>query len=212
MILGQSNPDGRANNPQSYSHATLKAWMWKNNLWRNLTDPTGQDPTGSVWPLLATHYLAHEGKPFAIIPAAQGGTRIDQWLPGTSLYNRMKDRVHASGGRLKAAICWLGESDADELTSQANFESRLDTLANAIYNDFGIPLLMTLIQTSSTGAWDATAVNAAILSRAASNPHLLPPVDLRDLLTDDADHIRTDVKLTIVAQRYWNALNTWLHP
>jgi hypothetical protein len=69
VVAGQSNSTGQGTNNQSYSHATLKAAKYSRaGVWAELTDPTDSDGGGSVWPLIATSYLASQGVPCAFVP------------------------------------------------------------------------------------------------------------------------------------------------
>lgn len=96
VIAGDSNASGLGSSSRTYSHATLKASMFKNNnSWGELTDPTdsstGQSSArasydtqvtdastnrGSIWPLLATKIMADQNIPVAFVPSARWGSTI----------------------------------------------------------------------------------------------------------------------------------------
>lgn len=208
IVAGQSNADGRGTNLRSYSHASLKAGMYRNGAWSELADPTGEDPTpfGSVWPLVATDLLTTLGVPCGFVPTAKGGTAISTWAAGTANYNRMIQRARDAGAPngVKMVLWWQGESDAAASITKAAYETAINNLANSIYSDLGVPLLPAKLQTSSTAAWNATNVNNAITDAATSNDHILPPVDLSALSTDDADHLKSNANLAAAAA-LWSA-------
>lgn len=225
VIAGQSNASGRGTNSQSYSHATIKASLFGNDYtWRELADPTdsitNQGDTisketvqsgGSVWPLLATSFLADQGVPVSFIPSAKGGTRITDWLPGANhqnratLYGSMVYRALQVGG-VKAILWWQGEADAQDGMSQATYNSNLDSLANAIQADLGVKLMPCKLQNIT--AADETAINAAIAEAWGDNANVLTGPDLSDIATDDTLHLQTDAKLLDAAGRWWTALQT----
>jgi hypothetical protein len=224
VIAGQSNASGRGTNSQSYSHATLKASLFGNDYtWRELADPTDSitnqgdaisketsQAGGSLWPLLATSFLADQGVPVAFIPCAKGGTRIADWLPGVNhqdratLYGSMVYRALQSG--CKAVLWWQGEGDAQDGTSQATYNSRLDSLANEIQADLGVKLMPCKLQ-NITAAGE-TGINAAIAEAWGDNANVLTGPDLSDIATDDDVHLQTDAKLLDAAGRWWAALQT----
>lgn len=228
VIAGQSNASGRGTSNQVYSHATLKAGIFKNNYqWAQLADPTdsntGQVDTvsqegtaqgGSVWPLLATSFMADQAVPVSFVPTAKGGTPITDWLPGanhqdrTTLYGSMVYRALQVGG-VKAVLWWQGETDVVAGMSQATYNGHLDTIANAVQADLGVKLIATKLQDLSaylTGYNEAT-INAAIGEAWGDNANVLAGPDLSDITpVGDGLHIANDAQLSIVAGRWWTAL------
>ncbi len=88
------------------------------------------------------------GVPVGLVPAAHGGTSMQQWDParkgqgGHSLYGATLERVRAVGGSLGrriAGILWYqGESDANP-TDAALYESRMTELVQSFRTDLGQP-------------------------------------------------------------------------
>jgi hypothetical protein len=232
VIAGQSNASGRGTNSQTYSHATLKAGLFKNAYtWIELADPTdsatGQIDTvssdtspaaaGSIWPLLATLHMADQGVPVAFVPTAKGGTSITSWVPGgdhadrATLYGSMKYRASVTGA--KAVLWWLGETDAINAMDQVTFNGHLDTIANAVQTDLGVKLMACKLQ-NCTGIADANeaAINAAIAEAWGDNANVLTGPDLSDIASDDSYHLMTDAKLLEAATRWWMAMDAALYP
>lgn len=232
MIGGQSNASGRGTNNQSYSHATLKAGIYKNNYaWAELADPTDTNPTtdsvsaddnaaGSPWPLLATLIMADQGVPVAFIPAAMGGTSISDWQPGAdhqarnTLYGSMVYRALQVGG-VKAVIWWQGERDAVLGTAEATYNTGLDTVANAVQTDLGVKMVVCKLQDLSAynGGYDESVVNAAIATAWGDNANVLQGPDFSDITPSvDGVHFKTDAELQTAADRWWTAIAAALYP
>jgi hypothetical protein len=224
---------GRGTNNQVYGHATLKAGLFSNAYaWRELSDPydmaTSQTDTvssdsspaaaGSFIPLLATEIMADQGVPVAFVPAAKGGVSITSWLPGgdhqdrTTLYGSMVYRALQTGA--KAVLWWQGETDAIDGMAQATYNGHLDTIANAVDTDLGVPLMACKLQNSSaiTDSPNEAAINAAIAEAWADNANVLEGPDLSDIGSDDAYHLQTDAKLLTAAQRWWAKLAAEFYP
>ncbi len=86
------------------------------------------------------------GVPIGLIPAAHGGTSMQQWNPalrdrgGESLYGATVERFRAIGGKVAGILWYQGESDANPADA-AQYQQRMTTLINAFRADFGQPAL-----------------------------------------------------------------------
>lgn len=91
------------------------------------------------------------GRPVGLIPAAHGGTTLEQWSPegkvkGTaSLYGAMLDRIHRAGGRLRGILWYQGESDAGCPELAASYEERLADWIAAVRADLQMPQLPVIV-------------------------------------------------------------------
>lgn len=225
VIAGQSNAVGYTPGNQSYSHASLKAGMFANDYnWKELTDPVdantnqvdtvSRDDTlgGSCWPPLATLFMADQGLPIGFIPCALGGTSLYQWLPGadhqdrTTLYGSMIYRALRTG--CKAVLFWLGESDIVAGTNPTTFNADLDTLADAVMADLGVPLIPMAIQDMSTtyGGYDETAIDNAIRLAWRDNANIKRGPDLHLITFAGGLHYDSPEAVTPVAAYWWEAL------
>ncbi len=85
------------------------------------------------------------GKPIGLIPAAHGGTNLDQWSPalkhlgGHSLYGAMLERIHLAGGNLRGILWYQGESDTTMMELGLSYSRRLDEWVDAVRADTGNP-------------------------------------------------------------------------
>ena len=234
VIAGQSNASGRGTNNQIYSHASLKATMFGNDdSWKELADPTdsgtGQvdsvsndsanSPGGTVWPLIATLYMADQGVPVAFIPTAMGATNITQWQrnnsnPGdtTTLYGSMYRRINAVGGSVKAILFWQGESDAVDGTSQSTYKTKVETFANDAYTDFGVKTVLAQIGDFTTYP-GASVDNVRLGQIDAWNDggNILVGPGLYDVNTTDYVHFTTNSELQTAANRWWAAIEKDLY-
>ena len=84
-------------------------------------------------------------KPIGLIPAAHGGTSLDQWSPklkglgGRSLYGVMLRRIQMAGGNLRGILWYQGESDASTVDLGLSYAQRFDEWIAAARADTGIP-------------------------------------------------------------------------
>lgn len=227
LIAGQSNASGRGDNNQVAAHASLQSKLFGNNYqWSNLTDPTdtavGQVDSvsldslyaGSVWPLIANHYMDDEGAPIVFVPCSKGGATVTDWQPGTNhqdratLYGSMVYRGLAAGGA-KGVLWWQGESDAFNEMSQGDYYTALTNISAAISTDLGCKLIPCKLQTITSATQPAQdAINAAIGQAWADDPNTLQGPDLTGIASDDATHLKTNAKLSQAAALWWTAIKT----
>ena len=84
------------------------------------------------------------GRPIGLIPAAHGGTSLDQWSPtlkylgGRSLYGAMLQRIQMAGGNLRGILWYQGESDATLMSLANSYAKRFDEWIAAVRADTGI--------------------------------------------------------------------------
>ena len=224
VIAGQSNASGRGDHLQSAGHDWLKAALFGNDyLWRELSDPTDRDAgqvdsvsvdfeaAGSVWTLVAGHYLNATGVPVAFVPAAKGGSSITAWQPGrdpfdrATLYGSMAYRARLTGA--KAVLWWQGETDALDGMAQADYQRQFSQLATAVRRDLGIPIMPALIHNSMAIPDDSeAAVRRAVVDAVNALATVLLGPDLSDLASDDQYHLRSDANLQTAAERWWQAM------
>jgi hypothetical protein len=225
VIAGQSNASGRGTNNQSYSHASLKAGLFRNNdSWGELTDPTDSSSgqvdsissdtaTGSVWPLIATLYMADQGVPVAFIPTAKGATNITQWQRNnsnpsdtTTLYGSMYRRINVVGN-VKGILFWQGESDALDGTSQSVYKTKLETFANNAFSDFGIKTVVAQIGDFTTQPGpNVDNVRLGQIDAWNDGGNVLVGPSLYDVNTSDYVHFESNSELQIAANRWWAAI------
>lgn len=233
-VAGQSNAMGAATNSQVYSHATLKAAIFKKNYtWGECLDPidggTCTDAvednsgvaTGSIWPLIATSHMASQGVPCAFVPCARDATAIASWAPGadhqdrTTLYGSMVYRCLQAGG-VKAVLWWQGESDSIAGTAKATYKTALQTLGDAVFSDLGCSLVACrhfLIDSGTATLAHQTAICDAI-SESWGTHHILAGPDLHVMAGDGADtmHYKTDATTLTTAGLWWTAMLAALYP
>lgn len=229
VIAGQSNASGRGINNQSYTPSGgMGASLFGNDYaWKNLADKT-DDSTGqvdspssdggvegsSVWPNVATYWLAATGIPIAFIPCAVGSTYVTSWAPFTNHYSRstlygsMAYRAANCGSYgVEAVLWWQGESDAIIQATAATYAANLASLAANIRTDLRCPMVVAKLQNSSgIPDVDEARINAGIATEWASDPNVLAGPDLSDMGSDDSYHLRTDLNLDTAGQRWANAM------
>jgi len=226
-IWGQSNGSGRGTNNQSYSHASLKAAMLGNdNTWKELTDPTDIatnqvdsisydgpfDAAGSVWPLVATAYMASKGFPVAFVPCCRGGNGNVRWQPPVdhfdrnTLYGSALYRTSTLAGGCKAVLYWAGEPGVDAAASDYG---QYKPIAVAVAADLGVPVMRCKLQYCTGGTLAEANGVAAAVQYIWDNPvefNAVTGPDFSDIISDDGFHLITDPKIQLAASRWATAM------
>jgi hypothetical protein len=154
----------------------------------------------------------HDGIPVAFIPCAKGGSSIEQWQPGTdhndasTLYGSMHRRILAVGGSAKGVLFFQGETDAGNDTSEADYESLLNTYVDAVAEDFtGLQVMVGQI-----GSSDVTGLDAIRLAQAnvvTTNVNALQGPIMYDINTEDEGgdyvHFRSDADIDEFGLRWY---------
>lgn len=223
LVIGQSNAAGSGVAMQSYTHATLKAAMWKigASAWQEMADPT-HISGGSCWPLLATLYMAGASAPFAIIGCGVGSTSLvvagKEWQKGNSAYNQALATLTASGVNGVTAILMLqGEGDANLGASQVAYQTALSQMLDDMQADLSLLHGVKLIAGQIDDFAGAARANIDAVRSAQAycwdiDPDILAGPVLGDIDLSDGDGIHFgrgadgQYEQQTLANRWWRML------
>lgn len=143
------------------------------------------------------------GIPIGLIPAAHGGTSMQQWEPsrknqgGASLYGATLERVKAIGSDVAGILWYQGESDANPADA-ARYEARMTELVQSFRADLGqddlpfyyVQLGGFICEPSTDGVfgWNSIRESQRIWQNAVPNTAMVSAIDLG---LDDLIHIDT---------------------
>lgn len=225
LLGGDSRAEGRGTNGQVYSHATLKAAMFKSGAWAELTEPGNG---GTMAPLLATQIMASQNVPVAFVYAGVGGTDVagsnSTWAkPGAHYTSAVSAVSNSTVSGIRAALFLLGPNaiynGGNAAIPLATYRTALDTLASNLAADLpGAPKLFVDVcgeMASALPPDPRTARNnirGAILSAWNNNATAIKPgAVLIEQDYSDNVHPKTDAELLTLARRYWASINEVLY-
>ncbi len=138
VTAGQSNSANHGAPRQAPADARVVAFG--PGGWRPAADPqpiaTGDG--GSPWPAFGDALAAGLDVPIGLVSVGWGGTTVEQWQPGGTLYPRLRDALVALGPAGARAVLWhQGESDAAGGTSTAVYAARLQAIIRQSRLDAG---------------------------------------------------------------------------
>lgn len=202
LLIGQSNMAGRGAVDDAAKLANTKVFVWtKDMTWAPAVDPLHWDKPAiaGVGPGRAFAEAVLAARPDAeigLIPAAFGGSALDEWMPGKPHYANAVARVKAavaSGGRLRGILWHQGEADSAKTELAESYPERFGVFLAALRKDldaedvpFVVGLLGDFVETRQESPY-AIHVNEQLRGLPAKF-RLVGVVESKGL-TDIGDHL-----------------------
>lgn len=168
----------------------------------------------------AIQMFTRTGVPVGLIPAAHGGTAMDQWDPalktrgGESLYGSMMRRIEAAGGKVRGVLWYQGEADTTAERAPA-FAAKFEKFVAALRADLKAPdlpfyyvQLGRVVGPAGRPGWNAVQEAQRKAESALRNAGMVAAVDLA---LDDGIHIGT-ADLKRLGRRLANLATRDLYP
>ena len=147
LLVGQSNMAGRGKIEEQDKSAHPRVWkLNRKNEWEPGVDPLHFDKPRIAGVGLGTTFARtlvekHPGIHVGLIPCAVGGTSIDRWRKGGSLYSNAVARAQVAmkHGKLKGILWHQGESDAGSKEKLDSWFPKLSRLIHDFRTDLSAP-------------------------------------------------------------------------
>ena len=147
LLIGQSNMAGRGvmEDPDRKPIPGVYAFN-KERKWVPAVDPIHFDKPDRIGVGLARSFAANliefkVSKSIGLVPAAFGGSSLEEWAPGSQHYKYAVQRLKAaigSGGRLRGILWHQGEDDSTEARA-GNYGLRFEAFVTSLRTDLGAP-------------------------------------------------------------------------
>jgi len=194
LLIGQSNMAGRgAVEPQDkVPHPRIFALNEKLD-WVPAVDPLHFDKpkVAGVGPGMGFARTVAEARPTAIIglvPAAVGGTSLNEWAVGGKLYTDAvrRAKVALQRGHLAGILWHQGEGDSNA-KSAATYSARFTVMISQLRKDLGAPDVPVIVGETGRFRPNGAAINAVL----ATIPQAVPRCAFvsSEGLTDRGDHL-----------------------
>jgi hypothetical protein len=153
LLIGQSNMAGRGPiGPEDKVPHPRVFMLTKEKTWAPALDPLHFDKPDIAAVGLASTFarVVADAEPAArigLIPAAFGGTSLDQWKPGGELYTNAVERARIAQqhGKLVAILWHQGEADSGDAGKVATYTERFKALVTQLRSDLGNPQLPIIV-------------------------------------------------------------------
>ena len=149
LIIGQSNMAGRGYVKEVEPIVNDKLFVLRNGRWRAMYVPVNPDRVKSGINLaesFADRYAGDHDVEVGIIPCADGGSCLDQWVPGSLLFDHAVFQAKlAQRTSTIAAVLWhQGESDCSP-SRYPVYEKKLKVILDAFRKEldlYDVPFLL----------------------------------------------------------------------
>lgn len=149
LLIGQSNMAGRGDFGEVPEIINDKCFMLRNGKWVPMREPINPDrgifdyfhSGRGIGASFADEYAKHFKENVGLIPCADGGTSLSEWMPGEILYdNAVNNAKLAQRTSEIIGILWhQGENDSlneeDAVTYQERFIRMITQLRSDLGND-----------------------------------------------------------------------------
>ena len=178
LLIGQSNMAGRGavEAPDRIPHERV-FMLTKELTWVPAVDPIHFDKPERIGVGLAKTFgaVVADADPTAVIglvPAAFGGSALDEWMPGAPHYVNAVARAREAlkHGRLAGILWHQGESDSAP-DKAATYVGRFAKMIAQLRADLGAGEVPVIVGETGRFRADAAAINAALATVPASVPH-----------------------------------------
>lgn len=145
LLIGQSNMAGRGQVEAQDREPIRGVYVLNREMkWAPAVDPLHFDKPDIAGTGLArtfARYLLRQNPKASIglIPAAFGGTSLDQWAPGGELYQNAVRRAReaAKSGRLRGILWHQGEADSGKEENAKSYRRRFAAMIRQLRQDLG---------------------------------------------------------------------------
>ncbi len=149
LLIGQSNMAGRGDPAEVEPIVNDKIKVLRNGRWLGMYTPVNNDRMYAGVCLaesFADCYAKERNVNVGLIPCADGGTCLDQWKPGSLLYDHAiyQARLAARTSNIAGILWHQGESDCSN-TRYPTYAERLKAFIESLRRDldlYDVPFLM----------------------------------------------------------------------
>ncbi len=222
LLIGQSNMAGRGEFDEVEPIKNRDCYMLRMGRWQTMSEPINPDRAivGTSFhsgvglsASFADAYAKAFGVRVGLIPCADGGTRISQWMPGEVLYDHavMMAGLAMRTSKLCGILWHQGESDCHSDEELAAHGEKLIHMMRSLRRDLGdekLPIVMGELSESITEKWKVGQRPVAMNAAFAEHAKALAPCAVASsrglALKEDGIHFNS-ASLRVFGRRYFEA-------
>ena len=168
LMIGQSNMAGRGEFGEVEPIDNYKCYMFRMGRFQRMREPINPDraifegafKSGvSLGSSFADEYTKRFGMKVGMIPCADGGTKLDEWMPGTVLYDHAVfiTRLAMRTSRLSGILWHHGESDCASDVDLFSYKEKFLKFSSALRRDLnaeGLPFIIGELSENIGAEWE----------------------------------------------------------
>ncbi len=157
LMIGQSNMAGRGSISDVSPIENYRCYMFRMGRFQRMREPLNVDRAvfGTAGPIsgislgasFADEYAKHYSTRVGMIPCADGGTRLDEWLPGTPLYDHavFMARLAMRSSSFSGILWHQGESDCTDDSDIKVYKEKFIGMISSMRSELGAENLPLII-------------------------------------------------------------------
>ena len=155
LLIGQSNMAGRGDFGEVPEIINSKCFMLRNGKWVPMSEPINPDRSifnyfhsgRGLSASFADEYAKYFNEDVGLIPCADGGTKLSQWMPGEILYdNAVNNAKLAQRTSEIVGILWhQGENDSHFEEDANTYQQRFTEMITRLRKDLGNEKLPVIV-------------------------------------------------------------------
>ena len=156
LMIGQSNMCGRGDMGDVEEIVNYDCFMLRMGRWQPMSEPINADRAFKGIEFASGACLAASfadelnkktGSKIGLIPCADGGTKLSQWMPGELNYDHAlyMTRLALRTSELKAILWHQGESDCDCEENVITYRERFIKMITSLRKDINMPDVPVII-------------------------------------------------------------------
>lgn len=148
LLIGQSNMAGRGHFGEVPEIKNNKCYMLRMGRWQPMREPINPDrgifdanhsgvgPSASF----ADEYAKYFNEEIGLIPCADGGTKLEQWMPGEILFDHavMQTKLALRTSELAGILWHQGETDSIFKSDAETYKDRFTEMITALIKEIGV--------------------------------------------------------------------------
>ena len=155
LLIGQSNMAGRGEFGEVEPIKNKQCLMLRMGRWQTMSEPInpdrrileGKTHSGiSLGASFANDLAETTGQKIGLIPCADGGTRLSQWMPGEILYDHavMMTKLAMRSGELAGILWHQGEAESGTMEKASTYAQRFGVIIEQLQKDLGVQVPLVL--------------------------------------------------------------------
>lgn len=167
LMAGQSNMAGRGDFGEVPEIRNPLCYMLRMGRWQPMSEPVNPDRAvygirfhSGISPAasFADEYASHFAAPVGLIPCADGGAGISEWMPGELLFDHavMQCALAQRTSEIRGILWHQGESDCKSIEDFNSYGEKLIKVISSLRKQIGkgdIPVIMGEISDDITDSW-----------------------------------------------------------
>ena len=155
LMLGQSNMAGRGDFGEVEEIKNPLCKMLRNGRWQPMSEPI--NPDRQIWgkfhsgvglaASFADEYAKHFNEKVGLIPCADGGTSISEWIPGELLYDHAvsQSKLAQRTSEIVGILWHQGENDSTNKEDVELYHERFMHMMSSLIRDTNLPASTPII-------------------------------------------------------------------